>query len=118
MYRGGERRGYTSGERKKAKKQKISRLLPHPPPPQSRFHTHPRWPPVTQSARYRRSYGKIADCEQSIIIHFKHFSVFDFFKPSVNSSYPGIVDHIFGTFLPMLIQLINCIDINMKRVTV
>ena len=27
--------------------------------------THARWQPVTQSARCRRSYGKIEDCEQS-----------------------------------------------------
>jgi len=26
---------------------------------------HPRWSPVTESLRSRRSYGKIADCEQS-----------------------------------------------------
>ena len=29
--------------------------------------THPRWPPVTHSARSRRSYGKIGDCEQSTL---------------------------------------------------
>ena len=29
------------------------------------FDTHARWQPVTQSARSRRSYGKIEDCEQS-----------------------------------------------------
>ena len=29
------------------------------------FDTHLRWQPVTQSARSRRSYGKIEDCEQS-----------------------------------------------------
>ena len=28
----------------------------------------PRWPPLTQSLRSRRSYGNIEDCEQSIII--------------------------------------------------
>ena len=33
--------------------------------PLSRFDTHPRWPPVTQSLRSRRSYGKIGDCDQS-----------------------------------------------------
>ena len=33
--------------------------------PLSRFDTYPRWPPVTQSLRSRRSYGKIADCDQS-----------------------------------------------------
>ena len=31
------------------------------------FDTHPRWRPVTQSARSRESYGEIGDCEQSII---------------------------------------------------
>ena len=40
---------------------------PTPPPPQSSFDTHPRWQPVTHSARSRRSYGKIGDCEQSIV---------------------------------------------------
>ena len=29
------------------------------------FDTSARWKPVTQSARSRRSYGKIEDCEQS-----------------------------------------------------
>ena len=29
------------------------------------FDTHARWHPVTQSARSRRSYGKMEDCEQS-----------------------------------------------------
>ena len=37
-----------------------------PPRPLSSFETHTRWQPVTQSARSRRSYGKIEDCEQSI----------------------------------------------------
>ena len=27
--------------------------------------TYPRWPPVTQSLRSRRSYGKIGDCEST-----------------------------------------------------
>ena len=26
---------------------------------------YPRWSPVTESLRSRRSYGKIGDCEQS-----------------------------------------------------
>ena len=43
------------------------------PRPLSSFDTHARWQPVTQSARSRRSYGKIGDCEQSsgkvIILH-------------------------------------------------
>ena len=34
--------------------------------PLSRFDTHPRWAPGTQSARSRESYGKIGDCEQPI----------------------------------------------------
>ena len=35
------------------------------PRPLSSFDTHARWQPVTQSARSRRSYGEIEDCEQS-----------------------------------------------------
>ena len=31
----------------------------------SSFDTHPRWLPVTQSARSRRYYGKMGGCEQS-----------------------------------------------------
>ena len=42
-----------------------SRFLPNRPRPLSSFDTHARWQPVTQSARSRRSYGKIEDCEQS-----------------------------------------------------
>ena len=45
-----------------------SRLLPNRPRPLSSFDTHARWQPVTQSARSRRSYGKIGDCEQSSLI--------------------------------------------------
>ena len=45
----------------------FSRFLPNRPRPLSSFDTHARWQPVTQSARSRRSYGKIEDCEQSII---------------------------------------------------
>ena len=37
------------------------------PRPLSSFGTHARWQLVTQSARSRRSYGKIEDCEQSMI---------------------------------------------------
>ena len=43
----------------------FSRLLSNRPHPLSSFDTHARWQPVTQSARYRWSYGKIEDCEQS-----------------------------------------------------
>ena len=43
----------------------FSRFLPNRPRPLSSFDTHARWQPVTQSARSRRSYGKIEDCEQS-----------------------------------------------------
>ena len=43
----------------------FSRFLPNRPRPLSSFDTHLRWQPVTQSARSRRSYGKIEDCEQS-----------------------------------------------------
>ena len=58
MYRGGGRRGLQLlGEGARTK----------PPPPPSSFDTHPRWQPERQSARSRRSYGKIEDCEQSII---------------------------------------------------
>ena len=39
------------------------------PCPLSGFDTHARWQPVTQSARSRRSYGKIGDCEQSSSEH-------------------------------------------------
>ena len=35
------------------------------PCPLSSFDTHARWQPETQSARSRRSYGRIEDCEQS-----------------------------------------------------
>ena len=38
------------------------------PGPLSSFDTPARWQPVTQSARSRRSYGKIGDCEQSSLI--------------------------------------------------
>ena len=31
------------------------------------FDAHARWQPVTQSARSRRSWGKVGDCEQSIL---------------------------------------------------
>ena len=46
----------------------FSRFLPNRPRPLSSFDTHLRWQPVTQSARSRRSYGKIEDCEQFTII--------------------------------------------------
>ena len=36
------------------------------PSPLSSFDTHARWQPETQSARSRRSYRKIEDCEQSM----------------------------------------------------
>ena len=44
----------------------FSRFLPNRPRPLSSFDTHARWQPVTQSARSRRSDGKIEDCEQCI----------------------------------------------------
>ena len=34
----------------------------------SSFDTHARWKPVTQSPQFRPSYGKIEDCEQSIVV--------------------------------------------------
>ena len=43
----------------------FSRFLPNRPCPLSSFDNHARWRPVTHSARSRRSYGKIKDCEQS-----------------------------------------------------
>ena len=43
----------------------FSRFLPNRPCPLSSFDTHGRWQPVTQSARSRRSYGKIEDGAQS-----------------------------------------------------
>ena len=43
----------------------FSRHLPNRPRRLSCFDTHARWQPVTQSARSRRSYWKIEDCEQS-----------------------------------------------------
>ena len=38
---------------------------PNRPRPLGSFDTHVRWQPVTQSARSRRYYEKIEDCEQS-----------------------------------------------------
>ena len=49
----------------------VSRFLPNRPRPLSSFDTHARWQPVTQSARSRRSYGKIEDCEQSKILVYR-----------------------------------------------
>ena len=40
---------------------------PNRPRPLSSFDTHVRWQPVTQSARSRRSQGKIGDCKQSTL---------------------------------------------------
>ena len=44
------------------------------PRPLSSFDTHARWQPVTHSARSRRSYGKIQDCEQSVRFPVLSFS--------------------------------------------
>ena len=52
----------------------FSRFLPNRPRPL--METHARWQPVTQSARCRRSYGKIEDCEQSITSLGACFHVF------------------------------------------
>ena len=43
----------------------------------SSFDTHPRWLPVTQSARSRRSYGKLGTvkCEQSVVACIRFGSV-------------------------------------------
>ena len=54
---------YSCRERGREKILASSQTAPHP---LSSFDTHVRWQPVTQSARSRRSYGKIEDCEQSI----------------------------------------------------
>ena len=51
----------------------FSHFLPNHPRPLSSFDTHARWQPVTQSARSRRSYGKIGACEQSIILIIRKF---------------------------------------------
>ena len=50
---------------------------PPPPLPLSNFDTHARWHPVTQSARSRRSYGKMEDCEQptNLITKQRHLSL-------------------------------------------
>ena len=72
MYLGSERRGLQlkgeGGERNIFLASSQTALRPL-----SSFDTHARWQPVTQSARSRRSYGKIGDCEQSsgevIILH-------------------------------------------------
>ena len=48
------------------REQYFSLFLPNHPRPLSGFDTHARWLPITQSARSRRSCGKIGDCEQSI----------------------------------------------------
>ena len=63
MYQGGGRRGLelwsgVEGGGALASSQTVPRPL-------SSFDTHARRQPVTQSARSRRSYGEIEDCEQS-----------------------------------------------------
>ena len=47
------------------------------PRPLSSFDTHPRWLPVTQSARSRRSYGKIETVkfERSVVVCIRFGSV-------------------------------------------
>ena len=45
----------------------FSCFLPNHPHPLSSFDTHARWQLLMQSARSRRSYGKIGDCEQSTL---------------------------------------------------
>ena len=42
----------------------------------SRFDTHPGRPPVTQNARSRRSYGKIAECEQCNRVRTNQIKIF------------------------------------------
>ena len=46
-------------------------LPPIRPRPLSSFNTYASWQPVTESARSRWSYGKIEDCEQSILKQIK-----------------------------------------------
>ena len=65
------------------------KLTPHP---LSSFDTHARWQPVTQSARARRSYGKIEDCEQSTHPHpqfriiMSHFIYFHSYRISTSNT--------------------------------
>ena len=57
MYQGDRSWGYSS-EGRVASSQTV-------PCPVSRFDTHPRWPPLMQSALSQQFYGKIEDHEQS-----------------------------------------------------
>ena len=79
MYRGGGEGGVSGiiaqkgrGTRK-IKYRDCNTLPPKLPLPLSKFDTHARWLPVTQSARSRRSYGKIKHCEQSITKRHKGY---------------------------------------------
>ena len=74
---------YSGGWREAREEGTSSQTVPHP---LSRFDTHPRWSPVTQSARYRRSYGKIGDCEESTFspIHFSQIVVVLYFCTSTD----------------------------------
>ena len=76
-------RGRASGFRGAREEGTSSQTVPRP---LSRFDTHPRWSLVTQSARYRRSYGKIGDCEQSTFtpIHFSQIVVVLYFFTSTD----------------------------------
>ena len=77
MKRGGGRWGlWLQGEGGR-EKQRVPLFfkLPPKPSPLPKSGTHARWQPVTQSARSRRSYGKIEDCEQSMALaHTKFLS--------------------------------------------
>ena len=80
---GGERVGFIAVGGRRRGRGTSSQTVPHP---LSRFDTYPRWSPVTQSARYQRSYGKIRDCEQYkfSLIHFLQIVVVLYFCTSTD----------------------------------
>ena len=50
----------------------------------SSFNTHPRWLPVTQNTRSRRSYGIIEDCEESMFVLPKGSFILSIVSPKPN----------------------------------
>ena len=80
---GGERVGFIAVGGRRRGRGTSSQTVPHP---LSRFDTYPRWSPVTQSARYQRSYGKMRDCEQYTfsLIHFLQIVVVLYFCTSTD----------------------------------
>ena len=95
------------------------------PRPLSSFDTHARWQPVTQSARFRRSYGKIEDCEQSTlcrpaslcsVLHFRLSPVTNTLNDAVHV---GVVSNDFGLlrvlFLPQFGRFSQCYCCNGSR---